>query len=795
MGRGAEGSVDRGSTPASLLVQERFRPFLEDDFDPSTFASATLARSASSAMEQVQELQGGIQQLQQQIREEVNAKYDELVSHSCKLRESEASLQGVRLSVESLKSAILRVGDEIQEPFESVQSRTHQLNNLLHTSDLLRHILQRIKITAKLRQQMLPADSKQGAATDLAKAAKFLTDAKAVGEEVDLAGLDILATDDEFLAQAELDLTRQAEAVLAKGMSSLSQAEVGSALQVYHNLNRLRDAVYHLISQYTASLSKTLDEALDLRRINASLRASQAPSSGSPSLGGASAVADEMWARIGRFGEELHSSAVAVWHLQRVLAKKRDPLSHQCFEDVVRVDGAPQLVQRFWSEVHEIMRGRLSAASKPPGGGRDPIRDTLGQSYPRLASMLEGTLLRLVRDTDIKGTAPAAGPDARDELLAATGPFFDAYLSGAKRRLSEAVSTAFPGGSGRPVPSAAEVQKLVGRLYDELKSASGSESLSIAVGARVGEVLADLAERAAHMAAAGPELRQLGGPAGPSQQRNIALCNSLQEVHRAVTGLMPRLPHPVGDALRSPLDAVRGAAVECVAPIFRRAVEDAEKLILSIHQESFGQAEGNYETATSPFVSDLSKSLSSLRTEILSRFSPPPSAGSQTFASALVQRMASRILVYFVRHASMIRLLGHAGKLRLTKDMAELEAAVNHSLLPVQQLGIPYRMLRAFRPLLFQESASLEGSALLKELPAPVVLHHLCSRAGPSVRTPMEQGGLTPSQWSLWLDQHSGAEAVSRFASALKDCEPAAEDDPEGVVPLMVRICDSHLGK
>ena len=43
-----------------------------------------------------------------------------------------------------------------------------------------------------------------------------------------------------------------------------------------------------------------------------------------------------LWVRLGEAVEQLHASAVAVWHLQRVIAKKRDPLSHELFIDVVQ---------------------------------------------------------------------------------------------------------------------------------------------------------------------------------------------------------------------------------------------------------------------------------------------------------------------------------------------------------------------------------------------------------------------------------------------------------------------------
>ncbi len=55
------------------------------------------------------------------------------------------------------------------------------------------------------------------------------------------------------------------------------------------------------------------------------------------------------------------------------------------------------------------------------------------------------------------------------------------------------------------------------------------------------------------------------------------------------------------------------------------------------------------------------------RVEYLSKFSPSPSSPSASFAGALVERMAGRVLVFFVRHASLLRPLSQAGKVQLAK--------------------------------------------------------------------------------------------------------------------------------
>ncbi|KAF5947269.1 hypothetical protein HYC85_013226 [Camellia sinensis] len=56
--------------------------------------------------------------------------------------------------------------------------------------------------------------------------------------------------------------------------------------------------------------------------------------------------------------------------------------------------------------------------------------------------------------------------------------------------------------------------------------------------------------------------------------------------------------------------------------------------------------------------------------------------------------MASRVLIFFIRHASLVRPLSESGKLRMATDMADFELAVGQNLLPVEQLRAPYRALR-----------------------------------------------------------------------------------------------------
>ena len=78
--------------------------------------------------------------------------------------------------------------------------------------------------------------------------------------------------------------------------------------------------------------------------------------------------------------------------------------------------------------------------------------------------------------------------------------------------------------------------------------------------------------------------------------------------------------------------------------------------------------------------------------------------------------------------------------------MGELEAAVGQSIYPLGHLGLPFNMLRAFRRLLFLDTAEVLGSPPVRELPASVVLHHLYCRAPAALQSPHVRQSFTPAQ-------------------------------------------------
>ena len=57
---------------------------------------------------------------------------------------------------------------------------------------------------------------------------------------------------------------------------------------------------------------------------------------------------EHLWQKLSALMEKLRVSVVAVWHVQRVLAKKRDPLTHVLFIDECLDDEGPLPSEHIW---------------------------------------------------------------------------------------------------------------------------------------------------------------------------------------------------------------------------------------------------------------------------------------------------------------------------------------------------------------------------------------------------------------------------------------------------------------
>jgi hypothetical protein len=230
MGKGARSSEPGGAAAAAAEQQQhppaeadallqQYAAFLEDDFNAAEFTSRVLARSRAGAQQKAEELRQGVRQLDHALAGHVAAHHRDLLRHACKLADTDYALQDVVLSVGSLQASVRRMRAEVVGPYQAVRGHAAQLANIHAAVELLRRLIHRLKLTAKLRQAL----AAEPVALDLAKAAKLLADIGGGGGGGggggddggdDLAGLDAAEADADFLAAAGVSIREQAQVVI-----------------------------------------------------------------------------------------------------------------------------------------------------------------------------------------------------------------------------------------------------------------------------------------------------------------------------------------------------------------------------------------------------------------------------------------------------------------------------------------------------------------------------------------------------------------------------------------------------
>ncbi|CAM6070594.1 unnamed protein product [Sphagnum tenellum] len=560
---------------------------------------------------------------------------------------------------------------------------------------------------------------------------------------------------------------------LESGMEALNQAEVGGILQVFYNMGELKSTIESLINRYKEMAVKSVSFALDMKAISAnvgvSLGSGGIQRSGAPQGAGASKARESLWQRIGACMDQLHSIVVAAWHLQRVLSKKRDPISHIGFLDEVMQAGDPMLTEQVW----EALVNSFGSQMKSAFTASSFVKEIFVMGYPKLLGLIDSLVERLFHDTDVKGVPLAIKAEAREQLIAALEPFQTAFLGKSLARLSDFVNTIFPTAARGSLPTQEHITRLVSHIHEELDATKSDKRLTLLVLHEVSKVLHLFAEKAECQTFTVLDIRQVTGPITPQQLKNFTLCLYLQDVHARISSMLVGLPTAAPEVLSASLGAVYGVASDCITPLFKAIVEKLESYILQIHDQSFA-SEDNVGDDCSKYMEEVQKLIVHFQSEFLSKLLPGSLSAAgpvvgQSIPASLARRMASHVLLFWVRHAAMVRPLSESGKLQLIYDISELELVVGQTLFPVEQLGSPYRALRAFRPLLFLETSEFVSNPLLQELPPSVILHHLYSRAPEELESPMRQSKLSPQQYSLWLDSQGEEQAWKGIKATLDE--------------------------
>lgn len=743
-----------------------YAPFLAEDFDVQSHASQ-LVQGVVIA-DTLNKLSLGINCLEREIEVQVGSHYEDLLSQATGVETLEDVLGSMHTRIQTLMAGVERTRVRVVEPYQRVSKQTLVIGRLQGTCELLRRVIRCLMLSQRLQQQLLNGPR------DITKAASSLSELDHLGKDVDLTGLEVLERDQRLIRQARSDVEKQAVQMMDRGMDQQNQTQVGTALQVFHNLGILVPSVEKVLDALIARLNKSVSQSLDINVLTAINDTSKKGGPGKaimPGPGGSAQFRASLWSNLEKLMDDIYHVCVQTSHLHRVLSKKRDPVSHICFLDEVQSQGKGDLFTRVWKNVTHILTEEFSKAAQ----GSTFIRQALEVDYPKLVR-LYGDLWRRLENisTQMRGSSinlttdlvDGVAEDHKDKdeesdteefdpeqaLKKTLVPLEKAYLARSLSRLFDPVNLMFVAKDAPPAKD--EVDALIKTITSELNVSAVDQGLSETVAKNVVKTLQLFCTKSEQLLVTDGEASQVIGPATSGQGLNVSVVNQLLYIYnlvdRTASATLAHLPQAVTMNLIKALPPIEALMKTAVLPLFSSITDAIEAIVLTMHNEDFSNNDNDDgDIQCSLYM----KELQGFITRVASDYLMPYHLSS--ILKDQIQNVSCRCLEVFVRHASLLRPIGDGGKLRLAADFAQMELAINPLCSRPSELGRPYRIVRAFRPFLFQTPEHIIASPIIGEvIPYSTVLHFLFAKAPPELRSPHQTAGWSVTRYSAWLDDH-----------------------------------------
>ncbi|TPX61391.1 hypothetical protein SpCBS45565_g07276 [Spizellomyces sp. 'palustris'] len=752
-----------------LLSSQDYKEFSSNGFDATQYANRVIQAPADSPFHGMDiatalaKLNFGIEHLNKHIHDQVASHYEDLLQQVTGLSHIEEVLATVKIGLGSLNGSFDRVREKIVDPYQQMRDKSVQLDRIQRTAEVLRRIIRFMYLLRRL-ELLMP-----GGERELPKAALTVSEMDAIIADEDLQGIAIIESESDLVAQAKERITTEGEQLLLRGLSAQT-ADIASGLQVFFNLGQLASKTRQLVEQMLQSITKDIQAALDVVKLNkeikeASLAGDSARRPGdTPFLGSSASASNGLWSRLERLMDSIFENANKIYQLEKVLGRKRDPITHVLFLDEVNKGINGDLLDYFWKGLSASLEREIRLATK----ASQFLLHAFQTGYPRLLRLVHNVFTRLSVVSGIDYSDETQRPDSL-LILRTLSPFEGAYLSRSLSRILEPVNTAFPERPGpgvRPVPSRDDVDKIIRALSSEMEVAKFDAHLLKAVSKNGNKAIRMYAVKCEQLYGAEAHVQFSGtGPASQSQALVIEIINSLWWMQQSLLRLLEEFDKGASDDPLS--DAAQGLSKtlqNIVERSFKQITREMENVLMKMHREDFASrhaspSRGPVESSTSQYVVEFATRIRWLHRELLSKLQ----CGKES--REWIRALGQRVVDFFLRHASLIRPSNEVIGRLLAGDMTQLEFVLSQwfgamGMKLERDLGDSYRALRTFRHLPFLDLDQVRDLSRSQTLPPLILLQHLLARSRPSIPSPMLLYGWSATQYSEWLDLHSTQEAM-----------------------------------
>ncbi|KAG8858013.1 hypothetical protein FRB96_005504 [Tulasnella sp. 330] len=765
-----------------------------------------------------------IDDVSQQLRNVVTAHHEALLSEAASVHQLEGSLHAVRQGLVELSSSLEKLRLKIRVPYQNLSALVTRLQRLQLAADVLRRTSRFVLLARRLEFQMNEFAKAGAAATNgksiatpptarssagsvveegigpegdrernIAKAAISIAEltslsapepstkpspgASDVLPPIPLRSINAVMRHLPGIEASRVKITEEMENMLRDGLEDLNQSLLASSLQTAHNLRVLPELIHDVVGEIKEHVETRIKYAFDVAAISKDANKESATTAASslmyrsrvrtePTNVNAPQWAAALWTRLEGM----------VYTLEKVLRLKKDTVTKAPFlEEVLKtLDSKPSSI--FWMTLARILENQSRESAK----GSSFIQQTLSNGYPRLLRLFHDFFSKIGFHTETIYSQSYQSPETVLVLRAITN-FEALYLSRSSNRLTEAVGTAVSGGVRAP-PGMAEGAAVARTIANELDSARFDPLLVKAVAKSVANALEIFLARIDALATRDRSATSLLGPgATPQQAVNAQLASALYhcwlrlskldgEYHKSVIAVVD----PAVQGLRNTFDKI-------AEPLLLAIRHDLTAISSRLHRVDFGKAFDPEAGVGGPslYMRDMVDKLTFVRDEILGRFVVGDLG--KTWVVGIVRK----VIRSFVLNASLAKPLGESGKLQLTSDMTEFEFALNAFMMQSgtqnrnsmrsDAIAEDYMALRALRPLLFLDNASLALEDRTAGLPPLIVLHHILVRS--PLPLPHTIHGWKVEEYVRWVDEHTEQEAFTLIDGCLARWEATCGED------------------
>ncbi|KAE9027859.1 hypothetical protein PR003_g12643 [Phytophthora rubi] len=455
----------------------------------------------------VERLDGAVQRIDRVISEHIGEHHATLLGQVGSVDELQGHVTSVQSSVGQLKQSVHSLQALVREQHENLRDTIQRYRNVEQCGDIVRRVLRFQQLSDRvLSSELNHADAAStGSATEngsgltgdarqneMASVALAIREMEVLVQDESFEELSVVRAKLPAMRKLSANLKREVRATLRSGIQSLSQADVGDALQILFYLGDLattaQASVNDVIQEVECKCSAAISEDKLVRAGGSSsngLDSSSGPSSGSI------VQKSDLWKALEDVFDVIRVHALQVWNLQRVLLKMVDPASGKKYLDLVLELDEPSLFATFWEVTCAIVRELFASTL----GYNTAVKSALIAEYPRMREQATRVLNELYAATkQSAGVAFLADPSSskaengsgerelvpiagsvadRTQLLDSMAPLYDAFIDRAYRRMSNPIQLMFPQSSNfhASPPGRSDMQTLSRTIFSELEQA------------------------------------------------------------------------------------------------------------------------------------------------------------------------------------------------------------------------------------------------------------------------------------------------------------------------------------